>query len=85
MERCRQRPTILPLGGLHQSACDESIHLPSPQLNLDAQKPTPAALTVVAHPFDGRGKAGPAINHLGFRPMVMPISVSFRTVSSRRH
>jgi hypothetical protein len=56
MERCRQCDAILPLVEVQQSACDESIHLPSPQLDLDAQKPTLAALAVAAHPFGGRGE-----------------------------
>ena len=61
MERCRQGATILPLGRFQQSACDESVHLTSPQLDLDAGKATPAALTVAAHTFGGRGRAH--INH----------------------
>jgi hypothetical protein len=55
MERRRQGVTILPPSGLQQSACDESIHLAPPQLDLDARKPTPATLAVTAHPFSGRG------------------------------
>jgi hypothetical protein len=56
MERCRQCDAILPLVGVQQSACDEGIHLASPQLDLDARKATPAALTVAAHALGARGE-----------------------------
>jgi hypothetical protein len=56
MERCRQCGAILPLSLFQQSARDESVHLTSPQLDLDARKATPAPRAVTAHPFGGRGK-----------------------------
>jgi hypothetical protein len=43
-------------------------HLTPPQLDFDARKATPAALTVAAHPFGGRGNRGHAINHRGLHP-----------------
>jgi len=49
MERSRQGGTILPLRGLQQSACDESVHLTSQQLHLDARNPASATLAIPAH------------------------------------
>ena len=62
MERSRQDVTILPLSGLQQSACDEGLHLTSPQLDFDARKATSAALTVTAHALGARGEPRQVVN-----------------------
>jgi hypothetical protein len=70
MERSRQGVTILPLSRLQQSACDEGPHLTSAQLDLDARKPAPAALAVMAHALGARGPAS-----AGGQPRSQPTSV----------
>ena len=62
MERRRQGPSILALGGFQQFACDETVHLTSPQLDLDARKSTPAPLAVTAHALGARGEPRQVVN-----------------------